>query len=224
MNPTELPNGTSGDVLVFPDSPLVQATIDLVTSTESAAIANHSVRSWLFARLLARHRGVDLGRDLAPDLLFHACVLHDVGLTERGDRHQRFEVDGADVAAEFLTEAGMAAADVDAVWEAIALHSSGGIAHRRALLTELTHLGIGVDFGFGDHREFVTNAEGAEIHRAYPRLAMATALSDEIVAQARRRPEKAPAYSLAAGLVRERSTPPYTTGVEAAAAASRWGA
>lgn len=38
---------------------------------------------------------------------------------------------------------GVAAADVDRVWEeAIALHSSLGIADRRGLLTSLTHKGV----------------------------------------------------------------------------------
>ncbi|MFI6998263.1 HD domain-containing protein [Nocardia sp. NPDC050175] len=212
---------TASDVLVIPDSPLARDVLDLVTSTESVAVANHSVRSWLFARLLARHRGIDLDRELAPDLLFHACVLHDIGLTERGDRHQRFEVDGADVAAEFLTGKGMAAKDVDAVWDAIALHTSLGIAGRRGLLTELTHLGSGIDFDLSS--ECITDAQGAEIHRAYPRHSTATTIADEIIAQARRRPEKALPYTLTAAQIRERETPPYTTALEASANAGRWG-
>ena len=47
---------------------------------------------------------------------------------------QRFEVDGADMAAKFLTDNGVAARGVDLVWEAIALHSSPGIAERRPCL------------------------------------------------------------------------------------------
>lgn len=212
---------TTTGIPPLPDTPVARSALALVRRTESAATANHSVRSALFARLCADHQGALPGRDYDPELLFLACVLHDIGLTEAGDRHQRFEVDGADTAAEFLTGQGLPAADVDAVWEAIALHTSPGIAERRGTLCALVRTGVGMDFGKA--ADFVGDAVGAAIHAAYPRLSMATTLTDEIVAQARRRPEKAPRFSLAAELLRERSTPPYTTRMEADADAGRWG-
>ncbi|MGW9597238.1 HD domain-containing protein [Streptomyces chartreusis] len=212
---------TMSGVPSFPDTSVPRHALALVHATESAATANHSVRSALFARLCADHRGARPGQDYDPDLLFLACVLHDIGLTEKGDRHQRFEVDGADLAAEFLTAQGLSTGDVDAVWEAIALHTSPGIAERRSTLSALVRTGIGMDFGVGV--DFVDEATGAAIHAAYPRFSMATTLVDEITAQARRRPEKAPRYSIASELLRERSTPPYSTFVETATSTSRWG-
>ncbi|MEV5320938.1 HD domain-containing protein [Streptomyces sp. NPDC052687] len=205
----------------LPDTPLARRALDLVRETESTATANHSVRSALFARLRADHQGAEPGRDYDPELLFLACVLHDIGLTRAGDRHQRFEVDGADTAAEFLTAQGLPAADVDAVWEAIALHTSPGVAERRGILCALVHQGTGMDFGWDT--DCVDDATGAAIHAAYPRLSMATTLTDEIVAQARHRPEKAPLFSIAAELLRERSTPPHRTRMETMAEAARWG-
>ncbi|WP_254397885.1 hypothetical protein [Streptomyces sp. AC558_RSS880] len=74
----------------------------MVTTT-----ADHSA---LFARLRADHQGAKPGRAYDPELLFPVWVLHDIGLTRAGDRHQRFEVDGADTAAEFLTAQGLPAA------------------------------------------------------------------------------------------------------------------
>ncbi|MFE9623089.1 HD domain-containing protein [Streptomyces sp. NPDC006527] len=167
--------------------------------------ANHSVRSALFARLRADHQGAKPGHDYDPELLFLACVLHDIGLTQAGDRHQRFEVDGADTAAAFLTAQGLPTADVDAVWEAVALHTTPGIAERRGTLCALVHQGTGMDFGWDT--DWVDDAIRTAIHAAYPRLWMATTLTDEIVAQARRRPEKAPLFSIASELLRERSVP-----------------
>ncbi|GAA2440539.1 HD domain-containing protein [Streptomyces glaucus] len=205
----------------LPDTPLARRALALVRETESTATANHSVRSALFARLRADHQGAKPGRDYDPELLFLACVLHDIGLTPAGDRHQRFEVDGADTAAEFLTAQGLPAADVDAVWEAIALHTTPGVAERRGTLCALVYQGTGMDFG-GD-TDFIDDATGAAIHAAYPRLSMATTLTDEIVAQARHRPEKAPFFSLAFELLRERSTPPHRTRMETMADAARWG-
>jgi hypothetical protein len=211
---------TDRDVLCLPTAPWTEAVLAMVTSSESPSLANHSIRSYLFARLLADHRGVAAGRDFDPLLLFAACLLHDIGLSERGNGDQRFEVDGADVAAKFLTEHGLPANDVDAVWMAIALHTSPGIAERRGPLCELTRAGIGMDFG--RHPDAVTDARAAAIHEAYPRLAMVRSLVDAIVEQARTRPDKAPRYSLAGELLRERSTPPHVTTMERAAATSRW--
>jgi hypothetical protein len=205
----------------LPDTPVARRALDLVRAMESTATANHSARSALFARLRADHQGAKPGHDYDPELLFLACVLHDIGLTQAGDRHQRFEVDGADTATEFLTAQGLPTADVDAVWEAVALHTTPGIAERRGTLCALVHQGTGMDFGWDT--DWVDDAIGTAIHAAYPRLSMATTLTDEIVAQARRRPEKAPLFSVASELLRERSVPPHRTRMETMADAARWG-
>jgi hypothetical protein len=213
--------GPAGDVLALPATQLARDALELVRNNSSAVVLNHSVRSYLFGRLLAPHCGVELGRDVSDDLLFYSCVLHDMGLTEMGNRQQRFEVDGADVAAEFLTGKGLAAAEVDAVWDAIALHTSFGIATRRSGLTMMTHSGIGLDFGVGS--EFLTDEQAAAIHGAYPRLEMAKSLADLIVGQVGARPEKGPAYSFPGTLAQQRATPPHHTDMEAMEAHGRWG-
>jgi hypothetical protein len=202
----------------LPDSAPARAALELIRVNESAAIANHSVRAFLFAALVAEHRGVT---DFDPSLLFFSCVLHDIGLSELGNRAQRFEVDGADVAAEFLAEVGFSAVDRATVWEAIALHTSAGIAERCGPVTELTRRGIGLDFGRDS--ECVSDEQAALIHSAYPRLAMEGSLVDEIVAQALERPQKALRYTFAGELLRERTTD-GTTALELGAALSRWGA
>jgi hypothetical protein len=208
-------------LLAIPDTDLAQRTVDLVMHAENPAIANHSIRSFLFARMFAGHEGAEAGRDYDPDLLFLACTLHDIGLSEAGNRWQRFEVDGADTAAEFLTAQGLLAAEVDAVWEAIALHTSAHLAERRSTLCRLTSAGISIDFGYDS--EFISDADGAAVHRAYPRYATATALVDAVVDQARSRPEKAPAYSFTAELVRQRGLPDPVTTLERRSSAGRWG-
>jgi hypothetical protein len=197
------------------------AALTLVRESEPTPIAAHSVRSYLFARLLAHHRQLDAPRDYDDELLFAACVLHDVGLSQQGDRDGRFEVDGADVAASFLTAEGVPAAQVDQVWEAIALHTSAGIAERRGPVCWLTRGGIGMDFGRGV--DSVSDSDAAAIHAAYPRQSVTTVLVDAITRQALAKPTKAPPYSMADALVRERKDPPYLSRLERAATASRWG-
>jgi hypothetical protein len=135
--------------------------------------------------------------------------------------HSGFEVDGADVAVDFLAEQGFSAVDRGTVWDAIALHTSAGIAERHGPVTELTRRGIGLDFG--RDTDCVSDEQAALIHAAYPRLAMARSLVDEVVAQAQARPEKGLRYTFAGELLRER-TSDGTTALERGAAVSRWGA
>ncbi|MFJ3841703.1 HD domain-containing protein [Streptomyces sp. NPDC090054] len=137
----------------------------------------------MFAALLAEHEGLKPGIDLDAELLFHACVLHDLGASPSAPGQARFEVEGADMAARFLTEHGYGADQTDPGWEAIALHTSDGIAERRGVLAYLTRRGIGVDLGFGT--EFVTDTQGEALHGRYPRLDMATVLVDDVVRQGR---------------------------------------
>ncbi len=201
----------------MPTTPLCRAILDLVVSKVPTPVAHHSVRSFLFARSLARHHGADL--DL--ELLFSACILHDVGLSSFGDRGQRFEIDGDDVAAEFLAAHGVARPGVDAVWDAIALHSSAQIAARRSALCAFTQAGAW-DFSGAGTDAVVSYAQATEIHRAFPRTGMARALADVITQQAHGRPDKAPRYALADALVQERAAPGGLTRMEQDEPHSRW--
>jgi hypothetical protein len=189
------------DILTLPTGPLAEASLSLVRETEKAPIADHSIRSFLFARLLAEQDGSVDDAAYDEELLFAACVMHDLGLGTRAAGRARFEVEGADLAATVLTGHGVAAPDVDRVWEAIALHSSIGIAHRRGLLTSLTHQGVFVDIGR------VTGIETAllhPIHAKYPRPDGDTSVRDAIIGHAARSESAAPPYSIGAELLRQR--------------------
>ena len=208
-------------VPALPTTPLAVRAVEYVRACETEPVANHSVRSYLFAVLLADHEGLRAPVDFDPDLLFFACVLHDLGTSPVAGGTQRFEVDGADLAAEFLTGNGVGARGVDLVWEAIALHSSPGIAERRGALAYLTRRGVGIDFGPGS--EFITDDQGRAVHSRYPRLRMVPSLVSEIVRHAGRSPQNAPRYSIAGELVRERGRQGHPTAMERAALTSRWG-
>jgi len=108
------------DILALPTVQLADVSLSIVQNTEKAPIADHSIRSFLFARLLAEQEGSVDDAAYDEDLLFAACVMHDLGLGTLAAGRARFEVEGADLAASVLTGHGVAAADVDRVWEAIA--------------------------------------------------------------------------------------------------------
>ncbi|MFI5588458.1 HD domain-containing protein [Amycolatopsis sp. NPDC051758] len=189
------------DILALPTGPLADKILSTVHSTESPSVAHHSIRSFLFARQLAEHEGCLDDPAYNAELLFAATVLHDLGVGTLAPGRTRFEVEGADLAAELLTGHGVAAADVDRVWEAIALHTSPGIAERRGLLAYLTREGVGIDFGRNAH---VVAGSHEDIHAAYPRLSMVSTLVDAIVEHAARAEAAAPRYSIAGELLRER--------------------
>jgi hypothetical protein len=168
------------DVPALPAGPLAAASLSVVQATASAPIAGHSIRTFCYAHLLAGH---------------------DLGLGSLAAGQARFEVEGADLAAAVLTEHGVAAPEVDRVWEAIALHSSVGIAHRRGLLTYLTHRGVFIDSG----RD--TGLPAGLIQRvrmAYPHRAGKRYLADAIADHASRSEAAAPPGSLGFELLRQR--------------------
>lgn len=178
----------------LPTDPIAVQALELATTHEHPAVLNHSVRTYLHATATAARSNIDY----SADLLFLACILHDIGATDAYDGAKRFEVDGADGAAAFLTEQGMGAADVDQVWEAIALHTSPHIAERRGPVTMLTRLGVLADFGAGS----TGGTDRATIEQRYPRLDIERVLAGAVVAQALRNPDKAPASSWPGGLLR----------------------
>lgn len=179
-----------------PTTPLAVSALDLATRHEHPAIRDHSLRVHRYAVRIARHRGID---EYPDDLLFAACVLHDIGTADAYDDPVRFEVAGADAAARFLTERGVPADGVDQVWQAIALHTSPQIAERRGVLPLLTRLGVLADFGADDVG--VGPADRAAVEAEYPRQDVERVLAAAVVAQARRNPAKAPAWTWPAGLV-----------------------
>jgi hypothetical protein len=186
-------------VLALPTGPLVDASLELVRSTESQPIAEHSIRSFLFARLFAEHEGALNDAAYDEELLFAATVMHDLGLGEHARGHARFEVEGADLAAEVLRKHGVGEADVDRVWEAIALHSSHGLAERRGLLTYLTYKGVFIDAG--PLTDAVADGLRKEVLNAYPRPTARRYLAEAIIEHANRSPAAAPPGSLAAYLL-----------------------
>ncbi|MFB7910486.1 HD domain-containing protein [Kitasatospora sp. NPDC056076] len=214
----------TADLITLPGTPLADAVVNLIRPVETPSVFNHSIRSYLFARLVADRLGLAAGHDYQDDLLFAACAMHDLGVAADGPHSQRFEVEGADRAAAFLTDRGVPAAEADQVWQAIALHTSPGIAERRGTLCLLVREGVALDFGRSpgtEHLDAVTDEQADAVHAAYPRLDMIRALTDAIVAQAAKDPGNAPWYTIPGELLRERETFGRTR-LEHTGRSSRW--
>jgi HD domain len=203
------------------ESPAALAAMDFARRTEPESIFNHSVRSFIFAELLAQHDGIRPGPDYDREAVFFGCVLHDLGAGSDGVGKTRFEVEGADLAARFLTDRGCTADTVDSMWESIALHTSGGIAERRGPVCYLVRGGVIMDFG--RKTDFLDGQTGAAIHARYPRLCMERVLVDAVVEHAQKSPEASPPFSMSGELLRDRRNGELTS-LERGAQTSRWGA
>src|ERR671931_623899 len=88
----------------IPDSALGRAATEFVREVSTQLLFDHSRRVFLWGSL----QGEQLGLDFDPELLYVGAMFHDLGLVE-GHRsvHERFEIDGANAAREFLERHGL---------------------------------------------------------------------------------------------------------------------
>ncbi|WP_433163060.1 HD domain-containing protein [Kribbella sp. CA-247076] len=149
----------------IPDSTLARAATELVRDAASPLLFDHSRRVFLFGSL----RGQQEGLRFDSELLYVGAMFHDLGLTERYRRtDQRFEIDGADEARDFLHSHGVTGTAADQVWTAIALHTTPEIPLRLAPEIALVTRGVELDvLGIGCHA--VTDDQRAQVVAAHPR-------------------------------------------------------
>jgi HD domain len=152
--------------VAIPDSSLARDATALVRDIESDLLYHHSLRVFVFGSLQGRRRGLVYD----PELLYIGAMFHDVGLVE-GHRsaHDRFEVDGANAARDFMAQRGVPVDDVRVVWDAIALHTTPGIPEHKEAEVALVNAGVALDV-LGVGYESLTEGERAEVLAALPRL------------------------------------------------------
>jgi hypothetical protein len=151
--------------LEVPETAVVAEASRHLQATTSPLLYHHSRRVFFFGRLHARKLGVEPD----PELLYLAAMFHDTGLlTPFSAGQQRFEVDGADHAREFLLARGFSSAAAETVWTAIALHTTPGIPGRMGPEIAAIHFGVLTDivgFGLGE----LDDGQVGEIVAAHPR-------------------------------------------------------
>ncbi len=160
--------------LRLPDSALCRNATELVAHVSPAYLLNHGIRSFVFGAALGRRDG----RRFDPELLYLACVMHDLGLTPPYDTGAAFELDGARAAHAFLRGQGVDEERAAIIHEAIALHARVGEAQRGTVEGALTQTGAGVDvigvraydFAPGALRRVVTEWPRHEFKRGFSRL------------------------------------------------------
>jgi hypothetical protein len=168
----------------IPDSALAQQATRLVQEISPQFLYHHCLRTFAFADLIGQRQEINYDREL----LYLSAIMHDLGLTERFDGDQRYEVDGADAAKQFLIEHGVSNQKAEIVWDAIALHTSIGIASRKQPEVALVQVGASMDVG-GFRLEDLPKDAVEQILAIYPRLNCGQALLDLILTQIKRKPQ-----------------------------------
>jgi HD domain-containing protein len=149
----------------IPDSKLARAITELVRDTESPLLFHHSSRVFFFGALAGRHRGLVFD----PELLYAGAMFHDMGLTHaHSSAGERFEVDGANAARDFLKAHGIAQGDIDTVWLSIALHTTPGIPQHLHPVVALVTAGVEMDVLGLTYPEY-SDAEREAVVHAHPR-------------------------------------------------------
>ena len=148
-----------------PHSELAREITELVRDTESPLLFHHSSRVFYWGALTGVRRGLTFD----PELLYAGAMFHDMGLTKRySSPDERFEVDGANAARNFLRGHGISQQDIDTVWTAIALHTTPGIPQHMHPVIALVTAGVEMDvlgIGYSEYSE----AERQVVVHAHPR-------------------------------------------------------
>jgi HD domain len=151
--------------ITVPDSKLANDITEFIRDTEPALLFNHSSRVYFFASLAGQRRGLNFD----AELLYAGAMFHDIGLVPAySSDADRFEVDGANAARNFLRRYHISEKDLDHVWTAIALHTTPGVPQYMHPVVALVTAGVEMDVLGIDYRNF-TDSDRNAVVEAFPR-------------------------------------------------------
>ena len=149
----------------IPDSTFAQEIAELVRDTEPPLLFHHSSRVFYWGGLT----GVRYGLKFDAELLYAGAMFHDMGLTPQSSSpNERFEVDGANAARDFLRSHRISQQDIDTVWTAIALHTTPGIPQHMHPVISLLTAGVEMDVLGIAYSKF-SDSEREAVVQAHPR-------------------------------------------------------
>jgi hypothetical protein len=146
------------------DSKIAKDATELSRGVSAPYLFNHAVRTFLFGSLAGHARGLKFDEEL----LYLACILHDLGLTERFSGDLPFEIQGAQAAKRFLEEQAYARDRAAIVWDGIAMHPLRIGQFKRPEIS-LVGDGAGADV-LGPDLSEINSSRVDEVLAAFPRL------------------------------------------------------
>jgi hypothetical protein len=159
---TQRPKTVAGIALI--DSKIARLATELARDTSPEYLFNHAARTFLFGALIGNASNLKFD----SEILYLACILHDLGLTDRFAGPLPFEIQGAEAARAFLTENGLPSDQANVTWDGIAMHSSA-IASFKQPEIALVSAGVGADV-LGSDLEKIPESAKAAVMNAFPRL------------------------------------------------------
>lgn len=151
--------------ITVPDTDLTREATELVRDAADDVVYHHCRRVYFFGSL----RGQEFGLTWDPELLYVGAMFHDLGLTPRyRTTDQRFEIDAADVARDFLVNRGIDDDAADRVWQGIALHTTPEIQLHMPPEVALVTRGVELDV-MGVGYDDISEADRSDVVAAHPR-------------------------------------------------------
>lgn len=150
-----------------PDSPMVRISSESAQRLQPDWLSNHCWRTYAWGSLLAINAGLQYDKTV----LFAACQLHDLGLTQHGadPASECFTLRGARLARSILGSTGASPEAIDRVERAIVLHMNLDVRIDEGVEAHLLQAGAGLDVVGQRHREVPPPLKEAVLDR-YPRL------------------------------------------------------
>ncbi|WP_320671958.1 HD domain-containing protein [Patulibacter defluvii] len=171
-----------------PDGALARTALELARDSSASWLLHHSLRCWLWADLLATTTRERVGYD--PELLYVACVLHDIGLSDdhRPTGHAAcFAVHGGEVARATALAAGAEAAFAQRIADAIAAHMNVRVPLATGPEAHLLHAAAHLDVA-GTRADQLDGAQILAVLRRHPRGDFALRFADAMRREAVERP------------------------------------
>src|SRR5262249_26338508 len=133
---------TLSSTLLIPDPLLAKEATALLREHSTDLLINHSIRVYLFAAEQGRQQKLCFD----PELLSVPTTFHDFDVIKKfSSKNERFEVDGANAARQFLTAHNVSEERVQTVWEAIARHTTSGVTQYMRPEVVLLYSGMALD-------------------------------------------------------------------------------
>ena len=184
-----------------PDSDAAILAEERVRELSTPELYRHCLRTWAFAAMFAERGRVTHD----PELLYLACMLHDLGLTSAHDGADPtvacFAVEGARAAHELVCAHGQPRERARTVAEAITLHLNVTVPARLGAEAHLLSMGVSLDT-VGRRLRRLPRPSVAEVERRWSREGFTECLVAATERQAARRPQSRSAFLHELGFAR----------------------
>jgi hypothetical protein len=175
------------DVPTPPDSALARAAEECARELSSPGLYAHCLRTWAFAAMFAQRNRVRHDEEL----LYLACVLHDLGLTAAHNQRDAsaacFAVEGARAAHALVQRNGASESQARVVAEAITLHLNVTVPRRLGAEAHLLSMGVSLDV-VGRRMQQLPIGAMRDVSARWPRNGLGPELVRATTEQARARP------------------------------------